>query len=166
MTCWHRKGSFYILVKEEFDYQGRSWTHPPQDVGVSLKADAIPEKCFMPKRLIHTWAGHTKALSCIRWLPVSAHLLLSSGMDSKIKVSSFYSAPYKMKFLREHNFFCYISSLEHRLSLISLLCTSFFHSAPYKMSTSLASTPVPSVSLNFQFFAISGMCWLNKSIAR
>ena len=73
-------------VKEAFDYQGRSWLHPPQDVGVSLKEDSIPEKCFIPKRLIHTWAGHTKALSAIRWFPVSAHLLLSCSMDSKIKV--------------------------------------------------------------------------------
>ena len=78
---------FVVAVKEAYDYQGRSWTHPPQDVGVSLKADSIPEKCFIPKRLIHTWSGHTKALSAIRWFPVSAHLLLSCSMDSKIKVS-------------------------------------------------------------------------------
>jgi len=77
-----------LVVKDgTYDYQGRSWLHPPQDVGVSLKADSIPEKCFIPKRLIHTWSGHTKAVNAIRWFPVSAHLLLSSSMDCKIKVS-------------------------------------------------------------------------------
>ncbi|XP_067945704.1 pre-mRNA-processing factor 17-like [Watersipora subatra] len=78
-------------LKEEHDYQGRSWMHVPQDVGVSLKEDSIPDKCFIPKRLIHTWAGHTKALSAMRWFPVSAHLLLSCSMDSKIKIWEVYN---------------------------------------------------------------------------
>lgn len=73
-------------VKEEKDYQGRSFMHPPQDVGVNLRATEPPHKCFIPKRLIHTWEGHTKAISAIRWFPMSAHLLLSCSMDSKIKV--------------------------------------------------------------------------------
>jgi len=73
-------------VKDAYDYQGRSYLHIPQDVGVNLKSEFPPEKCFMPKKLIHTWSGHTKGISQIRWFPNSAHLLLSCSMDSKIKV--------------------------------------------------------------------------------
>ncbi len=61
--------------------------HPPQDVGVNLKSDTPPDRCFLPKNLIHTWEGHTKGISQIRWLPKTAHLLLSCSMDCRVKVS-------------------------------------------------------------------------------
>lgn len=77
-----------FAVKEPFDYQGRSFLHPPQDVGVNLRSDVPPSKCFLPKAHIHTWEGHTKGISAIRWFPKSAHLLLSSSMDCRVKVRS------------------------------------------------------------------------------
>lgn len=46
---------------DERDYLGRSFLHPPNDVGVDLKA-TVPEN-FIPKQLIHTWTGHTKVCS-------------------------------------------------------------------------------------------------------
>ena len=53
--------SIYIIpVKEPLDYQGRTFMHVPQDVGVNLKSEFPPEKCFLPKKHIHTWTGHTK----------------------------------------------------------------------------------------------------------
>lgn len=79
--------SVFPLVKEPFDYQGRSFLHPPHDVGINLRGDAIPPKCFLPKAHIHTWEGHTKGISGIRWFPKSAHLLLSCSMDCRVKVS-------------------------------------------------------------------------------
>lgn len=78
----------YISVKDPLDYQGRSFLHAPQDVGVNLRSDSPPEKCFLPKAHIHTWTGHTKGIHAIRWFPKSAHLLLSASMDCRIKVSS------------------------------------------------------------------------------
>ena len=81
MICAH-----VFVVKEPLDYQGRSFMHVPQDVGVNLRSAEPPTKCFLPKKLIHTWTGHNKGIHAIRWLPVSAHLLLSCSMDSKIKV--------------------------------------------------------------------------------
>lgn len=75
-----------FLVKDAFDYQGRSFLHPPQDVGVNLRSDVAPLKCFLPKAHIHTWQGHTKGVSAIKWFPKSAHLLLSSSMDCRVKV--------------------------------------------------------------------------------
>ncbi|CAL1538932.1 unnamed protein product [Lymnaea stagnalis] len=79
-----------LHVKDAYDYQGRSFLHPPQDVGVNLKSEEPPEKCFLPKKLIHTWAGHTKGIAAIRWFPKFAHLILSAGMDSKIKIWEVY----------------------------------------------------------------------------
>lgn len=80
-----------LHISDSIDYQGRSFLHPPHDVGVSLKAGAHPDRCFLPKAHIHTWTGHTKGISAIRLFPKSAHLLLSCGMDAKIKIWEVYN---------------------------------------------------------------------------
>lgn len=66
--------------KEEFDYQGKSWIAPPKDV------KATNEHCYIPKRCIHTWSGHTKGVAAIRFFPKYGHLLLSASMDTKVKI--------------------------------------------------------------------------------
>ncbi|GMP29636.1 hypothetical protein CsSME_00004647 [Camellia sinensis var. sinensis] len=45
--------------KEERDYQGGSWIAAPKD------AKATNDHCYIPKRLVHTWSGHTKG-KCMR----------------------------------------------------------------------------------------------------
>lgn len=72
--------------KEERDYLGRTYMHVPQDLDVNLLGEPGVKECFVPKKLLHTWTGHTKGVSSIRFFPKSAHLLLSGSMDSKIKV--------------------------------------------------------------------------------
>ncbi|XP_071447430.1 pre-mRNA-processing factor 17 [Hetaerina americana] len=80
-----------LHIKDAVDYQNRSFLHPPQDVGVNLvHADAPPERCFLPKANIHTWRGHTKGISAIRWFPKSAHLMLSCSMDCRVKLWEVY----------------------------------------------------------------------------
>ena len=79
-----------LHIKDAYDYQGRSFLHIPQDVGVNLKSDVPPTKCFIPKRQIHEWKGHTKGVAVIRWFPVSGHLLLSGAMDTKVKLWEVY----------------------------------------------------------------------------
>ncbi|KAI4367513.1 hypothetical protein MLD38_023243 [Melastoma candidum] len=66
--------------KEEKDYQGRSWIAAPKD------AIATNDHCYIPKRLVHTWSGHTKGVSAIRFFPRYGHLILSAGMDTKVKI--------------------------------------------------------------------------------
>ncbi|EPB73633.1 WD domain, G-beta repeat protein [Ancylostoma ceylanicum] len=74
-----------LHLKEAQDYQGRSFLVPPAFTGVNLRADAVPEKCFIPKKQIHVYKGHTKGVNCVQWFPKSAHLFLSCSMDTKVK---------------------------------------------------------------------------------
>ncbi|KAF9581302.1 hypothetical protein BGW38_001730 [Lunasporangiospora selenospora] len=76
--------------KEERDYLGRSYMHVPRDLDVNLHGEPGVQECFVPKRLLHTWTGHTKGVSAIRFIPKSAHLLLSGSMDSKVKLWDVY----------------------------------------------------------------------------
>ncbi|KAI1926571.1 hypothetical protein LOZ58_003203 [Ophidiomyces ophidiicola] len=71
---------------EQFDYQGRTYMHVPQDLDVDLTKDPGTFKNYIPKKLIHTWKSHTKPITSIRFFPSSGHLLLSSSADSKIKI--------------------------------------------------------------------------------
>ena len=43
--------------KQQRDYQGRSWIEPPR--GVRPDPD---HECFVPKKCLHTYTGHTKAV--------------------------------------------------------------------------------------------------------
>lgn len=79
-----------LHIKDPYDYQGRSFLHVPQDIGVNLQTEDPPEKCFIPKKLIHTWSGHNKGIATIRFFPKSAHLLLSAGMDCRVKLWEVY----------------------------------------------------------------------------
>ncbi|KAL0275354.1 UNVERIFIED_CONTAM: hypothetical protein PYX00_003223 [Menopon gallinae] len=79
-----------LHIKDSVDYLGRNFLYIPQDVGVNLKSDTPPQKCFLPKALIHTWQGHSKGIATIKWFPKSAHLLLSAGMDCRVKIWEVY----------------------------------------------------------------------------
>ncbi|XP_072178931.1 pre-mRNA-processing factor 17-like [Diadema setosum] len=80
-----------LHIKDAYDYQGRSYLHIPQDLDVDLRSEQPPDKCYLPKKMIHAWTGHTKGVAAIRLFPMSGHLLLSCGMDSKIKLWEVYN---------------------------------------------------------------------------
>ena len=74
----------------QFDYQGRTYMHVPQDLGVDLKNEVGSVTNFVPKKVIHTWKKHSKAITALRFFPRSGHILLSSSADSKIKIFDVY----------------------------------------------------------------------------
>ncbi|XP_013184540.1 pre-mRNA-processing factor 17 isoform X1 [Amyelois transitella] len=76
-------------IDKATDYQGRSWIAPPRSE-TQLRSDAPPDKCFLPKAHIHTWKGHTKGIATVRWYPGTAHLMLSAGMDCRVKIWEVY----------------------------------------------------------------------------
>lgn len=60
--------------------------HVPVDTDTNLRNEEPPYECFLPKKLIYTWKAHSKGVSVMKLFPKSGHLVLSGGMDSKIKV--------------------------------------------------------------------------------
>ncbi|OJJ06268.1 hypothetical protein ASPVEDRAFT_55947 [Aspergillus versicolor CBS 583.65] len=75
---------------EQYDYQGRTYMHVPQDLDIDLKKPVGSVKNYVPKKLVHTWKSHTKPISSLRFFPQSGHLLLSSAADGKAKIWDVY----------------------------------------------------------------------------
>lgn len=65
-----------------FDYQGKPWCDPPSGV----RDDGGDHNCFIPKKCIKKYTGHTKGVQCIEFFPGTGHLLLSGSMDGKCKI--------------------------------------------------------------------------------
>jgi pre-mRNA-processing factor 17 len=67
--------------EQERDYQGRTYITPPSTL-------QIPNElaCYLPKRLVHTFSGHSKGVNAIRYFPTTGHVLLSASNDKTVKV--------------------------------------------------------------------------------
>ncbi|KAF2102692.1 WD40 repeat-like protein [Rhizodiscina lignyota] len=76
--------------EEMYDYQGRTYMHVPQDLGIDLRGDISSLQCYHPKRQIHTFKGHTGPINQMRFFPSSGHLLLSASADCKVKLWDVY----------------------------------------------------------------------------
>jgi len=72
---------------KESDYAGRSWIEnkvkPPKDID--------DRQCFLPKKWVYTWSGHTMGVQQIKLFPETAHLLLSAGMDGTVKIWDYHN---------------------------------------------------------------------------
>lgn len=79
-----------LHIPDPNDYMGRSFLHIPQDLDKNLRSEEPPEKCFIPKKCIHSYTGHTKGIQKMQLFPVSGHLFLTCSMDSKVKLWEFY----------------------------------------------------------------------------
>uniref|UniRef100_A0A915EDI7 Pre-mRNA-processing factor 17 n=1 Tax=Ditylenchus dipsaci TaxID=166011 RepID=A0A915EDI7_9BILA len=89
-----------LHIKEDADYQGRSWMDAPKYTGTNLREDFCPERCYPPTKQAHTYSSHTKAVNAIRWFPKTAHLFLSCSMDNKVKLWEVYGS---RKLVRTYN---------------------------------------------------------------
>eukprot|EP01004_Peranema_trichophorum_P002749 NODE_1783_length_1811_cov_58.917654_g1513_i0.p1 GENE.NODE_1783_length_1811_cov_58.917654_g1513_i0~~NODE_1783_length_1811_cov_58.917654_g1513_i0.p1 ORF type:complete len:542 (-),score=134.36 NODE_1783_length_1811_cov_58.917654_g1513_i0:95-1720(-) len=67
-----------LHIQEAHDYQGRSFLYDP------LKDSDRPS--YLPKKILHTYRGHNRGVQCIRWFPPHGHLILSAGLDGKVKI--------------------------------------------------------------------------------
>jgi len=57
------------------------------NLDVVKKFQAEPEMtCYVPKKKIHTYSGHTKGVARIQLFPRYGHLALSASMDGTVKV--------------------------------------------------------------------------------
>ncbi|MCJ1353627.1 MAG: hypothetical protein MMC33_003614 [Icmadophila ericetorum] len=74
----------------QFDYQGRTYMHIPQDLDIDLKKEPGLQKNYVPKKRVHTWKSHTKPITALRFFPNSGHLLLSASADSRVKLWDVY----------------------------------------------------------------------------
>jgi pre-mRNA-processing factor 17 len=75
--------------REQVDYQGRPWTHVP--AGVRPHTDPLDETCYIPKKCVKKFTGHTKGVQAIEFIPNTGHLLLSAGLDGKCKIWDIYN---------------------------------------------------------------------------
>ncbi|XP_045765768.1 pre-mRNA-processing factor 17 [Maniola jurtina] len=80
-----------LHIDKATDYLGRSWIEAPRSE-TQLRSDTPPDKCFLPKAHIFTWKGHTKGVAAVRWYPGTAHLMLSAGMDCRVKIWEVYGS--------------------------------------------------------------------------
>lgn len=79
-----------FVGSQEYDYQGRTYMHVPQDLDVDLRKEVGSATNFIPKKQIHTWKDHTAAVTALRFFPESGHLLLSGSADTSIKIRDMY----------------------------------------------------------------------------
>ena len=80
----------YFHGKEEKDYAGNSWTKPPKDK--KSKINLLESNCYIPKKWEYTWPGHGRGVSAVRFFPGYGHLMLSAGLDSKLKIWDVYGS--------------------------------------------------------------------------
>lgn len=51
-----------------------------------VRADGGDHDCFLPKKAIHKYTGHSKGVQSIQFMPGTGHLLLSGSLDTKVKI--------------------------------------------------------------------------------
>lgn len=77
-VIWHNT----INVK---DHLGRSWVCPP----ISYVPNPDHE-CFLPKSRLHKFSFHTSSVTNVEMFPGSGHLILSSSLDTTLRIWSLF----------------------------------------------------------------------------
>ena len=123
-----------LHIKDTHDYMGRSFLHIPQDVDVNLRSEEPPEKCFIPKKCIYEYTGHSKGVQKMQLFPISGHLFLSCSLDCKVKVIVF-------KLINEN---------EYELNLPLLISYGNFTKKDVALERTLATLKVYVILLSMQ----------------
>ncbi|KAJ3362292.1 hypothetical protein GGF31_001777 [Allomyces arbusculus] len=89
--------------KNERNYIGRTYMAAPTVDGVDLFGEPGEQECFLPKRCLFTYRGHTKGVNAIRVLPKTGHLFLSASMDGKVKLWDVYNDRRVLRTFLGHN---------------------------------------------------------------
>ncbi|KAM7207932.1 WD40-repeat-containing domain protein [Naviculisporaceae sp. PSN 640] len=87
----------------EYDYQGRTYMHVPQDLGYSLQKELGSFTNYIPKKLIHTWKHHNKPVTALQLFPRSSHLGLSGSTDGMVKIWDVYRSKELLRTFSGHS---------------------------------------------------------------
>lgn len=68
----------------------RSWVLPPLGVKSEDNTLVNSHDCYIPKKCVKKFTGHTKGVQCIELFPRTGHLCLSGSLDGKCKIWSLY----------------------------------------------------------------------------
>lgn len=81
-----------FLGSEQYDYQGRTYMHVPQDLEIDLRGE-LPDdyKSYTPKKSIFQWNElRGAAVTSLKFFPGSGHLLLGANAAGKIMLWDIY----------------------------------------------------------------------------
>jgi len=85
----HANGSADIEERKTAIFHGQNsqsnWSKAPSSLETRA-SHASEIQCQLPKKLVHTFKGHSGGVQCIKFFPTTGHLLLSCSLDSKIKI--------------------------------------------------------------------------------
>ncbi|KAI6247002.1 Pre-mRNA-processing factor 17 [Erysiphe necator] len=90
---------------QQFDYQGRTYMHVPQDLDIDLRSERTLKeiKNYVPKKMVHQWKSHVKPICGLRFFPDSGHLLLSGSVDTTVKIWDVYHDRELLRTYKGHN---------------------------------------------------------------
>ncbi|EPZ35196.1 WD40 repeat-like protein [Rozella allomycis CSF55] len=83
-------GTFHINLIVGKGEKEEKYLKVPTDIDVHLNGQPGQEQCAMPKKVIYTYMGHTKGVNQVRFFPKSGHILLSAGLDGRVKLWDVY----------------------------------------------------------------------------
>ena len=139
----------------QYDYQGRTYMHAPRDIDIDLYKEGGAEKNYIPKNLIHTWKHGAKPINALRFIPSTAHLLLSASADSKIKIFDVYRSREHLRTYTGHTKSVSDISFSHP--------GTHFLSASYDRTLKLWDTETGTCTTRFTHTAIPHVIKFNPS---
>lgn len=83
----------FTLYNTSYSHNGKKrqpFLSPLKDIEIDLYKPSMSFKCYLPKKIIHTFKGHYDGCNTLEFLPQTGHLFLSGGNDNIIRLWNFY----------------------------------------------------------------------------